>query len=634
MPSFYMNTTEEFTVELWFQPACQFTNRSRGQVLFRTTDVATLFSPQVSLEGGEVVLKALLADPVIPNQYFSDMVTLTLPPLPGAGGWRTGEWHHVAFSVNSTHAAAYRNGSLVASLEVPDLVSGSGTRVLGLPTDSPQSISRARLGVQGAGMGLGLNGAIKRVAIYGTSLRPERIMSHYRAAAWGRAAPPPLPSSADAMCVGPDGAKGWCPGLGGAPGMLFYACRASEVPEEKVQGGTSRILSGVCGLAAFFSLLIALFVHMEWCDQTASFTAPESLLTIHEQLPVDASRANYPLIMLASISILLPAAYLSVPLHYAVLDAADGRPVYVLPYLLWSISEACGVILLIAASHRVGHSCGLFLAFLSACTPLLALASQLLPTTGHHHSFPRACLTFAIYSEVLRHPLPLLCLQFPSLPFLPLFFLLSSPPLLRLLSPPSPRRASKQAPPLKGTSIPPPNHATTERLNPQTSNPLPQPPDVNPTAPAPPISDFKPTTPIPPVSGWCPPNDTTVERSFEHASCFTREELPLGVILLLTLVPAFTFLRPLRGIGSVQTRLAPCSPSAELFRPIPTSSQRAISRDEVSSLIRDSGSDAGGGRRGLIRVLKRAREYLGGDAGAERDRRASVVGLLMGWFCG
>jgi hypothetical protein len=39
-----------------------------------------------------------------------------------------------------------------------------------------------------------------------------------------------------------------------------------------------------------------------------------------------------------------------------------------------------------------------------------------------------------------------------------------------------------------------------------------------------------------------------------------------------------------------------------------------------------------GFRSGLIRVLKRARDYLEGDAGADRDRRGGVVGLLMVWF--
>lgn len=121
MPSFYMPPTEEFTVELWFQPACAVTNRTRGQVLFRTLDQAVMLSPQVSIQGGSVVLEAVLSDPVIPNQYFSAMVRLETPP-PGEGWWESASWHYVAFTVNATHAAAYRNGTLVAYQELPDEV--------------------------------------------------------------------------------------------------------------------------------------------------------------------------------------------------------------------------------------------------------------------------------------------------------------------------------------------------------------------------------------------------------------------------------------------------------------------------------------------------------------------------------
>jgi hypothetical protein len=332
-------------------------------------------------------------------------------------------------------------------------------------------------------MGLGFNGAMKRVAVYNHSLDQGRVAAHFSAAAW-RLTPLTASSSpgGDGTCLSPDGVRGYCPRAGpsaveaGCTGcaISFYSCRASEVPEARVHGNTSRILAGVCVLAAFFSLLIALFVHMEWCDQTANVAAPE-ILTIQEQLPVDASRANYPLAVLTTTSLLLPVAYLSIPYEFAVVRASDMRPVYLLPYLLWALSEACGVILLIAASHRVGQKCGLFLAFVSAITPILALLSQFVPTFG-----------------------------------------------------------------------------------------------------------------------WCPPNDTTVERAFESAQCFSREGLPISIILVLTLVPAFAFLRPLRGIGSVQTRLAPCSPSAAVFRGL--APHTPLARDEVAALIPTS-HDPNGGRR-------------------------------------
>ena len=130
VPSFYMPPAEEFTVELWFQPACTVTNRTRGQILFRTLDPAAMLSPQVSIQGGNVVLEALLSDPVIPNQYFSALVRLEAPPPPpaaaggdeGWGEWGSSSWHHIAFTVNVTHAAAYRNGTLVASQEIPNQV--------------------------------------------------------------------------------------------------------------------------------------------------------------------------------------------------------------------------------------------------------------------------------------------------------------------------------------------------------------------------------------------------------------------------------------------------------------------------------------------------------------------------------
>lgn len=39
-----------------------------------------------------------------------------------------------------------------------------------------------------------------------------------------------------------------------------------------------------------------------------------------------------------------------------------------------------------------------------------------------------------------------------------------------------------------------------------------------------------------------------------------------------------------------------------------------------------------GERVGFYRVIQRAKDYLGGDAGAERNRRVWVTKLLMAWF--
>ena len=144
-----MPPAEEFTVELWFQPACTVTNRTRGQILFRTLDPAAMLSPQVSIQGGNVVLEALLSDPVIPNQYFSALVRLEAPPPPpaaaggdeGWGEWGSSSWHHIAFTVNVTHAAAYRNGTLVASQEIPNQVEPPDSSTLNIPSIPAQTHS-------------------------------------------------------------------------------------------------------------------------------------------------------------------------------------------------------------------------------------------------------------------------------------------------------------------------------------------------------------------------------------------------------------------------------------------------------------------------------------------------------------
>lgn len=113
IPGFFLPPLTEFTIELWFSPACNTTHSSDRQTLLRLENESTAFTPRLGLGHGEVLTgMAALNSPASNSTYYASLTRIAAPQKLLSAGL----WYHAVLALNGTALLLYVDGVLASTV--------------------------------------------------------------------------------------------------------------------------------------------------------------------------------------------------------------------------------------------------------------------------------------------------------------------------------------------------------------------------------------------------------------------------------------------------------------------------------------------------------------------------------------